>query len=322
VWSTSLLRFPRPRGQRRSLRGACVTTALAASIAPIAASTAHAAFPGDNGKIAFSAGLDCGYDGRAIASINPDGTGLTVLADCDDSTYAPNWSPDGRTLLFTTAFFRIWRIAADGSGRRRISFGWAPSFAPDGRHYAYQPRPQSKYIRRARLNGRGDRVLGVGQSPLWSPSGRTIAYFRKGIWIMNARTGKRVRRVASQDFMPLDWSPDGRRLLCFRYTRKSVGDDYDTDLFVVPANGRRSPRRLIRTPRRAEIHAAWSPNGRRVVFAARTAPAPSFWQVSIWSVRKDGTREKRIWQAPAFHVEDEDRAAGRHVSVTWQPLVN
>jgi Tol biopolymer transport system component len=298
-----------------------------ACIALATASTAHAAFPGDNGRIAFSGGFGCGYESGAIASMKADGTRLRRLIDCDLVPSAPTWSPDGRALLFST-YATVWWMGADGVGRRRLflggfAFSSAPSFAPDGRHYAYVYKPDdglSSYIRRADLGGTGDRQLRAGGFPLWSPKGRRIAYFRKGIWIMNARTGERLRRVASRDFQPLDWSPDARQLLCLRYLRDSVGGIQDADLFVVRADGTGRPRRLTRTPRRSEHHAAWSPDGRRIVFAALTAPGRFQHQRSIWTMRSDGTHQKRIRQEPPYAQDDEDRVAESLNEVSWQPL--
>jgi Tol biopolymer transport system component len=235
----------------------------------------------------------------------------------------PNWSPDGRSLLFTT-YRTVWLIGADGSDRRQVSLGSAPSFAPDGRHYAYLRGPSyRKDIRRARLDGSDNRLLRRGRSPLWSPNGRTIAYVnRKGIWIMNARTGERLRRVASPGLLPVDWTPDGRRLLCLRYWEEYVGDVQNADLYTVRADGAGSPQRLTRTRRRSEGHAAWSPDGRQIVFAALTAPREFQQQRSIWTMSAHGTREKRIWQEPAFSEDDEDRVTQSPVSLSWQPLTD
>jgi hypothetical protein len=155
---------------------------------------------------------------------------------------ASYWAPGG-----------TWIMAADGSERRWTSRGSEPSFAPDGLHYAYvRSRGGVRRIWRARIDGGDKHHLRAGRSPLWSPGGRTIAYYRKGVWIMNARTGERLRRVAPRWMTPLDWSPDGRRLLCSGYADGS-------DLYTVRAHGKRRPRRLTRTPARSESEAAWSP---------------------------------------------------------------
>src|SRR5215831_9194457 len=58
--------------------------------------SANAAFPGQNGKIAFHRRL-----GRfVIFTINPDGSGLTMLTDALSDNENPAWSPDGNKIVF------------------------------------------------------------------------------------------------------------------------------------------------------------------------------------------------------------------------------
>ena len=229
---------------------------------------------------------------------------------------SPTWSPDGDSLLYSAVTPAVFRMAADGSNRRRISRGSAPSFAPDGRHFAYvrnRPGPGTA-IRRARLDGTHDRSLGVGDMPRWSPAGRKLAYYRHGVWIMSSRTGKQPRLVATRDFMPLDWSPDGQRLLCASFDPRNAR----ADLYVVRVDGSRPPRQLTRTADRSEEQAAWSPNGRRIVVAATTSPKPFSLQYSILTMSRRGQDEQRIWSSRVFGDEDEDWA-GSQPTVSWQP---
>jgi TolB protein len=50
-----------------------------------------------------------------LITINADGSGRTVIFTADEIIEAPNWTPDGKALIFN-AGGEIWRIAADGSG--------------------------------------------------------------------------------------------------------------------------------------------------------------------------------------------------------------
>ena len=66
-------------------------------------STAHAAFPGQNGKIAFSSSLN-------VYATNPDGGGRTTIATNPgdprwDIAREPEWSPDGNRLVYWTNDF-------------------------------------------------------------------------------------------------------------------------------------------------------------------------------------------------------------------------
>ena len=67
-------------------------------------SLARAAWPGENGKIAFKSGQD------EIWTVNPDGTSLTQLtfnsvpATCrSDGAEEPVWSPDGSKIVYTSS---------------------------------------------------------------------------------------------------------------------------------------------------------------------------------------------------------------------------
>ena len=64
---------------------------LTLSLALVLAAPAQAAFPGQNGKIAFNTSSPGGPVN--IGVINPDGTGRAILT----TGINPTWSPDGTT---------------------------------------------------------------------------------------------------------------------------------------------------------------------------------------------------------------------------------
>jgi Tol biopolymer transport system component len=297
---------PRSAGGRL-IAGATVAVAVLAAGSP-----AHGSFPGRNGDIAFAARFECGYDRSAIGVMRPDGSEPKQVSDCEYFTYGPSWFPDGRSLSYTS-YFGTWVISADGSQLRKTSLGSDPSVAPDGRHYAYvRRRGPIRRIWRASIHGGEGRHLRAGRLPLWSPDGRTIAYYRKGVWLMNARSGQRLRRVASRRMSPLDWSPDGRRLLLRR------NQTNDTDLYTVRADGSGRPGRLTRTPSRAELYAAWSSDGQRIVFAASTQISSFFFQFTVSTMGVSGRDETVIWTGEPFEGGNEEPSV--ILGVSWQPL--
>jgi hypothetical protein len=98
-------------------------TACAAVAVP--SSTAVAAFPGENGTIAFwSAQFEGCCEGNlvdGIRTIEPDSSGETLLIEGADE---PAWSADGSKLAYVRAAgegYDVYTSNADGSGERRLS---------------------------------------------------------------------------------------------------------------------------------------------------------------------------------------------------------
>jgi hypothetical protein len=332
------------------------------------APSAQAAFSGRNGRIAYTA--ECA--GAWIATMKPDGTRHRHLkvegSSCGRydparvvTTCCASWAPDGRRLLFGYGVMvhdelgallsnqSAFAVAdADGSHRTVVPlvpprpfpnedfFRGEPSFAPDGRHFAYHryaaqgaDRPE---IWTATVDGREDRRLGGGSSPRWSPDGRRIAYVAAtrnagtsreregGTWLMSARTGKPLRRLWRRSAMSLDWAPDGRRLVA----STDVGVR-QRGLFILRANGKAaqpftSPSRQTRRQLRNGVDAAWSPDGRRIVYVhhygipGESGEPDTIWE--IWTISTRGARAQRIWRRN--YGFDSDSAPPRRLA--WQPL--
>jgi Tol biopolymer transport system component len=125
----------------------------------LAATPAHATFPGENGKIFFSANV---FDPETMTaagipdvwSANPDGSELVNLTDLPGGPgegYEPSVSADGSRVAFTTgsqATSEIWVMNADGSNPTRLTFPSAdgnnlndlehnPAISPNGSKIAY-----------------------------------------------------------------------------------------------------------------------------------------------------------------------------------------
>jgi Tol biopolymer transport system component len=301
-----------------------------------AASNAAAAFPGENGRIAV------GFSGGCIKTMKPDGTGLRGLIGCERFTRTgvmPEWSPDGRRLLFlrtdaTMPFDQLGHpalMAADGSRQRLVRlapeppflYDSKPSFAPDGRQFLFTRGPSSGAPRpeiwKATTAGRGERRLRAGWLPRWSPDGATIAYvhpmrYAGRTGLVNARTGKRIRWVAPE-VSSLDWSPDGRWLV---YSPSVCCPDVYTDLFAVRADGQGPRRRLTRTRRWAEGQAVWSPNGRRIAFVRWLLDeGGEFARYQILTMNRAGSDRRLIYDAGDMAIEEIDLDSG--ITLSWGP---
>ncbi len=215
----------------------------------LVAPPAHAAFPGQNGKIAYDDGFrNTDVSNPAIHTINPDGTGDTDISPAGAWDTEPAWSADGKKIAFVGSVTNagIYVMNADGSGRTRLtgdtsdSFDSVPTWSPDGTRIAF--------TRFTKCGGPGycfnfdiytmnaygtdqTRLTTTGHSdqPAWSPDGTKIAFVsetnnRFDIWTIHPDGSGLVQLTTDGSIDPgtfgpsgLDWSPDGSKLAAVRF---------------------------------------------------------------------------------------------------------
>ena len=262
----------------------------------LAPATAHAAFPGENGRIAFETNFD-----DEIASATPKGSDVRVDAHGDQ----PAFAPDGRSIAFvryredpnyTSEIF----AAAPGEGPRRLTHNkwweYDPAFAPDAGKIVFAadrlspntggcfpgdyecfPVPDSDPgygIWIMDLAGRNARNLTEPAStdvtnrysdygPVFSPDGNAIAFIRDGdIWSMRP-DGSSQRRLTDTplDESSIDYSPDGRRIVFYR-----GGSPTGADSAIVTIRASGGGDRVLVDDDLA-TDPVYSPDGRRVLFS-------------------------------------------------------
>ncbi len=160
-----------------------------------------------------------------------------------------------------------------------------------------------------------DRSLNLVPSA-WSPDGRSVLYIgweekkpkRTGIYIADYPTGAHLRPVLLRPGRLQDeavaFSPDGSRVLFYRATAPDPDPHLNGSLWVVPTKGG-TPRKISGTVQPYDS-AAWSADGKRIVFATtRLQP-----HGSIWTVAPDGTGLTEVVRDPA---------GGYPLTPTWSP---
>ncbi|EJL36285.1 amidohydrolase, imidazolonepropionase [Caulobacter sp. AP07] len=183
-----------------SLGGGAIAATGVAALAPPPAEAAGKA-PTDDTRFATA------VEGTNIcARVSPDGATLAFdvyamlwlmpvaggparrLTDDIFEIAQPDWSPDGKSLIFQSyrdGNFHIWTIGADGAGLRQLTRGAfdcrEPRYSPDGRRIAFSSDRGGRY---------GVHVLDLASGaitpfssgpgdefePSWSPDGQSIAF--------------------------------------------------------------------------------------------------------------------------------------------------
>jgi Tol biopolymer transport system component len=213
----------------------------------VIATSASAAFPGKNGRLALTA-TNLALGSTSIVTVNSStGAPIDELTGCNSECHSnsPDWSPKGRRLAFVSERTSLVTTRADGSDRTLL--------------YRKGPRELA--------------------DAAWSPSGRRIAFT---LWHYSNAVGSRVsdiytiRRNATHlmrltytgraSETDLDWSSENR--LVFRRHQ---------ELFTMRPDGRQL-RRLTRNAV-SDGEPDWAPGGKRIVFVRGT---DQIWTMGLW----------------------------------------
>jgi Tol biopolymer transport system component len=260
------------RRRRRLTVGMVLAVVAALSVV----STTLATFPGQNGSITFMRQDENGFWQTWVA--RADLSHERQLTNLQANSGWPAWSPDGSRIAINSD-------REDPDRDDDIEVGDIFSVRPDGSGLV-------------KLTG----SVGYAGAPAYSPDGRLIAFeadrgaypAKAGIYVMNAKDGRHVRRITS---LPagVEWdgaprfSPDGKRLVFTRYrlgfTRPN-GEVVEpmSALHVVKLNGS-SLRRITPWSNPGPGDADWSPDGTKLVFEQN---GPIGNRGDAWVVGEDG----------------------------------
>jgi len=248
------------------------------------ASSAHGAFPGANGQIAFTRCED-GYD-CAVARIwtaNGDGSGAARLVDDPGHWDAdPSFSSDGRSIVFQRCVINgacgIAAVDVNGNGLHQLTTGGLvpgddyPAFSPDGQKIVFErwsPGPEIFQIWVMGADGSNPHALTSGPAgnyaPVFSPDGKQIVYGHytnksSQVWLMNA-DGSNPHQLTSPvgmfDSYPR-FSPDGTHIA---FTRCHGGQ---CPVWIMASDG--SGAHQVTDSSATDGRPDFSPDGTRLVF--------------------------------------------------------
>lgn len=251
---------------------------------------------------------------KEIYVMDYDGFNPFRLTQFNSISLLPSWSPDGRSIAFTSYqhgqpyLYRLFPF----QGRQELLSGWpginsAAAWSPDGKQVALtlskDGNPEIYLLSVGTANiQRLTNFRGIDTSPSWSPTGREIAFTsdRAGIpqiFVMDAE-GASVRRVTYDGIFKdqARWSPKGDLIA---YTAREGG----FNIWVVNADAS-NPRRLTANAGSNES-ASWSPDGRHLVFSSNRTGR---WQ--LYTMFADGSEQQQL-----------TRDRGEVTNPSWSPRI-
>jgi TolB protein len=263
---------------------------LLAAVVPM---SAHASFPGANGKIAF------GRDG-CIYSMNPDGTGEALAAPCPESDFGGSrWAADGRRLAYINVFSGEVLYVTDGQFPTLVYFASDPGgvgWSPDGQRLVLSDHGVSQSGETTEL---WTQTLAGGQHTTlqsntgiyfvgeWSPDGTKIGFTTNGSIYTIKPDGSALTPIAAGGFG--SWSPDGTKIA---FTRSN-------HIWSMNADG--TGQVQLTSGSSSELNPAWSPDGTKIAFSRGD---------DIWVMNAGGGAEQNLTNSPS----------ASEGSPSWQPL--
>src|SRR5215216_7573523 len=242
---------------------------------------AQAAYPGQNGRIAYVSHLPNGL--HEIYIMKPNGTDRKKLTNNLAYDTSPTYSPSGTKIAFASVreggVSEIYTInAQDGSDRRNLSGstnGKDPAYAPSGTKIAFvgQGEDEDILVMNAKDGSAKKNLTNTPpvngyevreRDPAYSPGGTKIVFYKEtfrphdvDLYTINANgTGvKQITDYKGKEYSP-DWSPSGQRIVFYQVTRTK-----GARIVTIRPDG--TDRQLVVQDGSDPI---WSPDGRKIAF--------------------------------------------------------
>lgn len=235
------------------------------------------------------------------------------------SDFHPDISRDGKWIVFAstqhsqTSDLYIKPVGSKAVTRLTNDPGQdvMPAFSPDGRRVAFASNRNGSWDLYVMSTGGGQPIQLTADSghelhPTWSPDGRHLAFCRLNpasnkweLWVVDSMNPG-VARFIGHGLFPR-WSPTGDTI-AFQRSRDR-GDRFFAIWTIDFVEGEAiNPTEIASSPVAAFINPTWSPDGRRLAFAAvpnphggmGSSPDARPHASDIWMVELDGSGRSRL----------------------------
>jgi len=237
-----------------------------------------------------------------------------------DGSFKQNiqWSPDGKTLLFTRihqGMMALWTMPADGGEMKRLlpehkEPHFDACFSKDGKRIVYVYDNLQGTDGKLRINvcgadGSDDKTLiphkAFEESPRWHPDGKTVLWVstrnkNPDLYTVDAE-GKNEKRLTSDlayDLHPA-WSPDGNQIAF------ASGRSGRQKIHVMKPDG--SEVKKLTDGEFLDAWPTWRPDGKQIAFASNRSG-----NSDIWLMNADGSGALNL-----------TKNAAQETSPAWSP---
>jgi Tol biopolymer transport system component len=216
-------------------------------------------------------------DGHSeIYAMNADGSDQLRMTNSPIAATAPHWSPDGKTIFFTSQVDPnlpqqgdLFMMNADGSGQTQVTAQDEredlAGRSPDGKLIVSFDRPN---IFVSNADGSGRKQLtseNFNEHPTWSPDGSFIAFISSYgggeaplytfLYIIRPDGTGQTKLMDNVVTWSPNWSPDGKRIAILASDLRHI--------YIIKADGSGA----IRIPNRGGLRSAeWSSDGGWLAF--------------------------------------------------------
>ncbi len=222
-----------------------------------------------------------------------DGKTQKQLTHAKASSNGPIWSPDGKAITFTSKrgdSTQIYIISLDGGEAKQLSnlpmnpsglkWGgdsktlycvvWTWPDTPDDASYLKKEKAQKDskvqaYVIDDALYRVWDHWIADGKKPV------VFAVDAKSGSHRNLFAGaKRTLPVSGGSASDYDVSPDGKEICFVSESAKELGMDYNSDLYVMPLDGKGVPKNITADNPASDFAPVYSPDGKSIAFSRQT----------------------------------------------------